>query len=108
MIFSIQNLNTGNHIEDLLSDITVLKGNKIFFKFHDVAIEDGDFFLKVNFLEDGNYQVINHVRSKDNIAIALASFNILVPLQPFGKFNIDNLTSLLVPAGIARVDFSPP
>jgi hypothetical protein len=106
LIFSIQNLNTGNHIRDLLTDITVTKGDKIFFEFNDVAVEEGDLYLKVKFPEDGNYQVISHIRSKDNIAIALASFNVLVPLQPFGKFNIDNLTSLSVPAGLVAIALS--
>ena len=52
---------------------------------------NGDLSLKVRFLEDGNYQVISQFSSTDNIALALASFDILVPLQPFGKFNVDSL-----------------
>jgi hypothetical protein len=58
----------------------------IFFKFNGVTIENGDLSLKVQFPEDGNYQIISQVCSKDNVAIALTSFNIFVPLQPFGKF----------------------
>ena len=103
LIFSVQNLNSGNHIKGLIIDITIVKGDKIFFKFNDVAIENGDLSLKVKFSEDGNYQVINHIRSKDNIAVALASFDILVPLQPLGKFNADYLISLLAPAGLVAM-----
>lgn len=106
LVFSRQNLNTGSHIKDLLTDITVTKGDKIFVKFDDITVEDGDLFLKIRFSEDGNYQVINHIRSKDNIAIALTSFNVLVPLQPFGKFNVDNLISLLAPAGLVAIALS--
>jgi hypothetical protein len=54
---------------------------------------------------NGNYQVISQIRSKDNLAIALASFNVIVPLRPFGKFNVDSLSasSLFVPAGLVAI-----
>jgi hypothetical protein len=104
--FSIQDVNTGNHIKDLTTYITIIKDDKIFFKFNDVAIENGDLSIKVRFSEDGNYQVINQVRSADNIAIVLASFNILVPLQPLGKFNADTLSSSLIPAGLLAFSLS--
>jgi hypothetical protein len=104
--FSMQDLKTGNHIRDLIASITITKGDKIFFKFNNVAIQDGDLSLKVKFSEDGNYQVISQVRSKDNIGMALASFNIFVPLQPFGKFNANYLTSSLIPAGLVAIGLS--
>jgi hypothetical protein len=104
--FSIQDVNTGNHIKDLTTYITIIKDNKIFFKFNDVVIQNGDLSIKVRFSEDGNYQVINQVRSADNIAIVLASFNILVPLQPLGKFNADTLSSSLIPAGLLAISLS--
>jgi hypothetical protein len=49
-----------------------------------------------------NYQVISQIRSTDNLAIASASFNVIVPLRPFGKFNFDSLpaSSLFVPVGL--------
>ena len=59
--------------------------------------------LKVQFPEDGNYQIISQVCTKDNVGIALISFNIFVPLQPFGKFDADSLTSSLIPAGLATI-----
>jgi hypothetical protein len=60
----------------------------------------------VQFSEAGNYQAISQVRSADNTAIALASFNILVPLQPFGKFNAGSLSSSLYPAGLVAIGLS--
>ena len=105
LIFSIQDL-TGNHVKDLIASITIIKNDRIFFKFNDVDIQDGDLSLKVRFVEDGNYQVISQIRSADNTAIALASFNILVPLQPLGKFNTDSLISSLVPAGLVAFGLS--
>ena len=106
LIFSIQDLTTGNHIKDLIASITITKNDRIFFKFNDVEIPNGDFSLKVRFLEDGNYQVISQISSTDNIAVALASFDILVPLQPFGKFDVDSLISSLIPAGLVAISLS--
>jgi hypothetical protein len=81
LIFSIQDLTTGNHIKDLS--------------------------LKVRFLEDGYYQVISQISSTDNnIALALASFNLYIPLQPAGKFNVDSLISSLIPAGWVAIGLS--
>jgi hypothetical protein len=100
--FSIQDLKTGNHLKDPTSS-TIIKDDRIFFKFNGVTIENGDLSLKVQFPEDGNYQIISQVRSKDNVGIALTSFNIFVPLQPFGKFDADSLTSSLIPAGLAAI-----
>jgi hypothetical protein len=106
LIFSIQDLTTGNHIKDLIASITIIKNDRIFFKFNNMAIHNGDLSLKVRFLEDGNYQVINQISSIDNIAVALASFDILVPLQPIGKFNVDSLGQLLIPAGLVAMGLS--
>lgn len=104
--FSIQHLNTGNHIKDLISSLTITKDDKIFFKFDDVAIQNGDLSLRVQFSEDGNYRAISQVSSTANAAVALASFNILVPLQPLGKFNADSLSSSLFPAGLVAISLS--
>ena len=101
--FSIHDLKTGNHLKDLVMSSTIIKDDRIFFKFNGVTIENGDLSLKVQFIEDGNYQIISQVRSKDNVAIVLTSFNIFVPLQPFGRFDVDSLTSSLIPAGLAAI-----
>jgi methionine-rich copper-binding protein CopC len=106
LIFSTQDLTTGNHIKDLIASITITKNDKISFKFNDVNIQNGDLSLRVRFVEDGNYQVISQISSRDNIAIALASFDIYVPLQPFGKFNADSLISSLIPAGSVAISLS--
>ena len=108
LIFSIQDLTTENHIKDLIANIAIIKDNKIFFKFNDVDIRNGDLSIDARFLEDGNYQVISQIRSTDNLAIALASFDIIVLLQPFGKFNADSLSSssLFIPAGLIAIGLS--
>ena len=63
--FSIQELTNGNHIKDLIASITITKNGKIFFKFNDVEIQNGDLSLKVRFIEDGklpSYQSIKFYR----------------------------------------------
>lgn len=101
--FSIQDLKTGNHLKDLVMNSTIIKDDKIFFRFNGVNIKNGDLSLTAQFPEDGNYQIISQIRSKDNVAIALTSFNIFIPLQPFGKFDADSLTSTLIPAGLVAI-----
>jgi hypothetical protein len=63
LIFSVQDRNTQNHIRDLVASITITKGDRIFFKFNDVNMQNGDLPLKVRFVEDGDYQVISHIKS---------------------------------------------
>lgn len=99
----IQDLNTGNNIKDLFANIAILKGDRIFFKFNNIDLKNGDLLLKVQFVEDGNYQLISQIRSKENISIALASFNILVPLQPFGRFNFYSIAPLVLPIGLVAI-----
>ena len=41
-----------------------------------------------------------------NGRVALAFFDILVPLRPFGKFNEDSLASSLIPAGLVATILS--
>jgi hypothetical protein len=98
---SIQDLSTGNNLKDLLANIAILKGDRILFKFNNIAAKNGDLLLKVQFVEDGNYQLISQIRSSENISIALASFNILVPLQPLGSFNFNS--ALLLPIGLVAI-----
>jgi hypothetical protein len=100
---SIQDLNTGNNLKDLFASIAILKGDRPFFKFNNIAVRNGELSLKVQFVEDCNYQLISQIRSNENISIALASFNILVPLQPLGSFNFDTIASLLLPVGLVAI-----
>jgi hypothetical protein len=100
---SIQDLNTGNNLNDLFANIAILKGDRIFFKFNNITLENGDLLLKIQFVEDGNYQLISQIRSKENISIALASFSILVPLQPFGSFDFYSIAPLVLPIGLVAI-----
>jgi hypothetical protein len=99
--FSIQNLQTGQHLKDIFAKITVTNGQRIF-KFNNITVSDGDFSIKVRFLEEGTYQAIIRIYSKHN-AIALASFKVLVPFQPIGTTNLNNIMPLIIPAVIVGI-----
>ena len=109
--FSVQHIQTGKHLTDLYASITVANGQKILKRFNNISAPNGDFSVSLKFLETGTYQVIVRVDSKgnyddnnnNNVALALASFKILVPDQPLGIIDVNYMTPLLVPAGLAAI-----
>lgn len=95
--FSVQNLQTGEHLKDLIANITITNQQQKTFKFNNISVPDGDFSIKSRFLDTGIYQVIVRISSINN-AIALVSFKVIVPSQPVGIININYLVPLLLPA----------
>jgi hypothetical protein len=73
--FSIQNLQNGNHLKNLIAKVTVT--NNPIYKFDNITIADGDLSIRCPFLDPGTHQVIIKIDSKD-YSLALASFNIYV------------------------------
>jgi len=76
--FSVQDLQTGEHTEDLTARVVVTNGQRLF-KFENITVPDGDFAVKYIFPEDGTHQVILRVNSKN--LVELASFQVFVPHQ---------------------------
>ena len=76
--FSIQDLHTGEHIEDLSARVVVTNGQRLF-KFENITVPNGDFSVKYIFPDDGTHQVILRVDS--NHLVELASFQVFVPHQ---------------------------
>ena len=76
--FSIQNLHTGEHTEDLTARVVVTNGQRLF-KFENITVPDGDFSVRYIFPDDGTHQVILRVNSKQ--LVELASFQVFVPHQ---------------------------
>ncbi len=74
--FSIQDLETRVHLKNLTASITVT--NDPLFAFDNITIPNGDFAVVCPFLDQGQHQVIVSVRT-GNYALALASFNMIVP-----------------------------
>lgn len=96
--FSVQNLQTGQHLKDLFAKVTIINRQTIF-KSSNITVTNGDFSLNSTFPNDGTYQVILRINSKD-YAIALASFKVFVPFQPIGTINLNYAIPLILPATI--------
>ena len=73
--FKIQDLQSGNHLKDLIAYVTVT--NDPLYKFSNITVTDGNFSIRCPSLEAGIHQVILKVNSKD-YSLELASFNIPV------------------------------
>lgn len=99
--FSVQNLQTGQHLKDLSARVTIIDGQRVF-KSTNITVPNGDFSTKFTFPTEGAYQIILSVSSK-NYAIALASFRVFVPFQPFGTFNLNSMNPLILPALVAGI-----
>jgi hypothetical protein len=82
--FSIQNLQNGSHLKNLIAKVTVT--NNPIYKFDNITIADGDFSIRCPFLDPGIHQVIIKIGS-NGYSLALASFNI----------NISNSTIPAIP-----------
>jgi hypothetical protein len=102
--FIVQNLQTGEQLNDLSARVVVLTnagGQQRSFKFTNItAAPDGTFSVKYLFPDSGLYNVITKIDSK-NLS-SLASFNVFVPFAPLGTVNVSNLNTLVIPviAGI--------
>ena len=78
LAFSVTNLQTGEHAGDGVAQVTVTNGQRLF-KFQNVSVQNGDFFVDYLFPDDGTHQVL--LRLDRNDTINLASFNVFVPHQ---------------------------
>lgn len=94
--FSVQDLQTGQHLKDLPVKVTIMNGQR-FFRFYNLKIPNADFSVYPTFLNEGTYQLILRINSKD-YAIALASFRVFVPFQPLGTSNLNYMIPLIFPA----------
>jgi len=83
LVFSIQNISTGNHIkdaEDTFARVVVTNGQRLY-KFENMSVgNDGHFSVKYLFPDDGTHQVITRVDKKD-VSSTAASFSVFVPHQ---------------------------
>jgi hypothetical protein len=62
--FSIQNLQTGNHLKNLIAKVTLINTSYgAIYKLGNMAVADGDFSIKSPSLDSGMHQVIIKVNS---------------------------------------------
>jgi hypothetical protein len=78
--FTVDDLKTGNRLKNAIADFTVINIPDPTFKFTNITAANGDFSIKCPFLNEGMHQVIVNLRSNNNHTIALASFNLTVPI----------------------------
>jgi hypothetical protein len=77
--FSIQNLQTGNHMKNFIAKVTLINTSYgAIYKLGNMAVADGDFSIKCPSLDSGMHQVIIKVNSKDYSLATLASFKMYV------------------------------
>jgi hypothetical protein len=77
--FSIQNLQTGNHLKNLITKVILINTSyDATYKLGNRTVPDGDFSIKCPSLDSGMHQVIIKVNSKDYSFAALASFKMYV------------------------------
>jgi hypothetical protein len=97
--FSIQNLQTGKPLPDLLARVVIVtnsSGQERIFKFTNIAAPDGVFSIKYLFPDTGLYQVIARITSHSNHVALLASFSVFVPLFSFSLNNTNGNSNLLI------------
>lgn len=76
--FSVQDLETEQHLKDFDARVVVTNGQRLF-KFENITVSDGDFSVKYIFPDDGTHQVL--LRVNTNNSIILTSFSVFVPHQ---------------------------
>ncbi|MGB8162938.1 MAG: hypothetical protein WCE92_08625, partial [Nitrososphaeraceae archaeon] len=77
--FNIQNLSTGQHLENLTGRVVVTNGQRLF-KFENISIPAGHFSVKYIFPDDGTHQVLLRLDRGNDFKIP-ASFDVFVPHQ---------------------------
>jgi hypothetical protein len=104
LYFSVQDLE-GDHIKNFNSSVTVTNGQRLF-KFQNITVADGDFFVEYIFPDDGTHQVITRIDTTTNIIPA--SFSVFVPhqappsilnpfpLPPDGEYSLSIIVSIIL------------
>jgi hypothetical protein len=80
--FTVQNLETGKPVTNLLASVVILGVNstqETTFRLTNIAAPDGNFSVNVIFSQIGSYQVITRITSQTHDVSSLASFIVIVP-----------------------------
>jgi hypothetical protein len=76
--FSIQNLQTGNNLKNLVAKITMINTDyNATYKLGNITVTDGDFSIKSPTLDPGVHRVIIKINSKDYSSLASFSMSVL-------------------------------
>ena len=77
--FSVQDLQSGDHIRDFTARVVVTNGQRLF-KFENITVPNGHFSVKYIFPDDGTHQVLLRLDTSTDLKIP-ASFSVFVPHQ---------------------------
>lgn len=99
--FSVQNLTTGQHIKNFRASAVVINDFQRAFKFLNIPVVNGDFFLQYSFPDSGHNQILVSI-NKDSFGLALASFRVSVsaPFPPPDIVVKSIIVSVVMPAAI--------
>jgi hypothetical protein len=78
--FTVDDLKTGNNLKNATADVTVINNPDPTFIFDNITASNGRFSIKCPFLNEGLHQVIVNLRLDNSYALALATFNLTVPV----------------------------
>jgi hypothetical protein len=105
--FSVENLQTGNHLKNLLATVVIINtssGQPKIFKFKNIAAPNGNFSVEYLFPELGIYQVIARINSTNPSLLVLASFKVTVTLETsFSNIVITGIAILVIFGGAACI-----
>ena len=103
--FSVDNLQTGNHLKNLLATVIIINnssGQTKIFKFKNITASAGNFSVEYLPPELGIYQVIARINSTNPSLIALASFKVIVTLETsFSNIILTGIAILVIFGGAA-------
>ena len=99
--FSVQNLTTGQHIKNFKASVVLINDFQKAFKFLNIPVVNGDFFLKYSFPDSGHNQILVSI-NKDSFGLALASFRVSVsaPFPPPDILAKSIIVGVVIPAAI--------
>ena len=111
LYFSVQDVE-GNHIKNVKASVTVTNGERLF-KFQNITVTNGDFYVEYIFPDDGTHQVITRIDTKTTIIPA--SFSVFVPhqsppsilnpfpLPPDGKYSLGIIVRIILAIAIPLI-----
>jgi hypothetical protein len=80
LLFELKKLNSLDYFKDLSSRVTITDHDGRLFKFDKQLAKDGKFSVDYIFPDDGEHRIIVQVY-KNNSALAIGAFNVVIPHQ---------------------------
>ena len=99
--FSVQNLTKGQHVKNFRASVVIINDFQRAFKFLNIPVVNGDFFLQYSFPDSGHNQILVSI-NKGSFGLALASFRVSVsaPFPPPDIVVKSIIVGVVMPAAI--------